>query len=75
MSITSLAFAVFVFALLLIYYGVPKKYQWVVLLCASLFFYLAVGGKAIIYVLLTSVTVYAATNMMQSVSQKRTKKQ
>ena len=68
MSITSLAFAVFVFALLLIYYGVPKKYQWMVLLGASLFFYLTVGGKAIIYILATSVTVYAATNAMQSVS-------
>lgn len=71
MSITSLAFVLFVFALLAVYFSVPKKYQWTVLLCASLIFYISAGAKSVIYVLITSVTVYAGTVAMQNITDRQ----
>lgn len=71
MSITSLEFILFMVVVLCAYYIVPGKLQWVVLLCASIFFYLSCGIKTGIYVLTTSVTVYGATYWMQSISDKQ----
>ena len=71
MSITSLTFFAFVFAVLIVYYVVPKKVQWMVLLAASIGFYLSFGVKSIIYVLITATTVYAGTRLMDSISTKQ----
>ncbi len=71
MSITSLEFILFMVVVLCAYFIVPKKFQWVVLLVASLFFYLCCGIKNSIYVFTTSITVYGATYWMQNVSDKQ----
>ena len=68
MSITSIAFLLFIFVTLIIYYIAPKKYQWVVLLIASIAFYLSCGAKMIIYVLITATTIYIATCWMHSIT-------
>ncbi len=61
MSYSSLSFAVFFLILLILYYLVPKKIQWCVLLCGSIVFYLFSGPKYLIYVLVTTlVTFFAA---------------
>ena len=68
MSITSLEFILFMLVVLCAYYMVPRKLQWVVLLCASMFFYLCCGINNSIYVLVTSITVYCSTCWMQNVN-------
>lgn len=49
MEITSFRFLVFFAALLLLYYSVPKKLQWVTLLAASLLFFLLGDSPAAIW--------------------------
>ena len=58
MTYTSLVFALFCLILLLVYYVVPKKFQWIVLLIGSITFYLFSGVKYILYVLVTAFTTY-----------------
>lgn len=71
MSITSLTFIVFSFTTILIYYVVPKKFQWCVLLAANVVFYYSVGLRAAILVLFTSTSVYFAARMMNRVMSKQ----
>lgn len=49
---------------LLLYYLLPKKCQWVVLLCASLTFYLWGGLWALAYLLFTAGTTYGAALLL-----------
>lgn len=65
MSITTFTFFLFVCAVLLLYFLVPKKVQWMVLLAASCVFYLSYGAQYILYVLFTATSVYCATRFMQ----------
>lgn len=71
MSITSLVFVLFVFASLIVYYVVPKKFQWVVLLASSLVFYVTSSTWGIIFVIITSLTVYGSTLWMDSIAKKQ----
>lgn len=68
MNITSLSFIIFIFALWVIYYILPKKYQWILLLIASIGFYIYGGATSIIYVLLTSLSVYVATCFIEKLA-------
>lgn len=68
MSITSLSFIIFVFCTVVVYYLVPKRFQWCVLLFFSALFYLSTGWKNSIFVLVTSVTIYAAAIRMQHIT-------
>jgi len=58
MSFTSLPFLGLVAGAVLLYYLLPKKLQWVVLLAVSMAFYAIGGGKTIGYVFYTALTVY-----------------
>ena len=71
MSITSFSFFFFVCAVLLLYFLVPRRFQWVVLLIASCAFYLSYGAQYILYVLFTSVTVYSATVYIQGITDRQ----
>ena len=42
------------------YYLTPKKYRWAVLLLASFAFYLITGGALIVFILASSLFIYAA---------------
>lgn len=68
MSITSFPFFLFVCAVLLVYFHVPGKYQWIVLLLASCAFYLSYGAKYILFVLFTSASVHFAARGIQRIS-------
>lgn len=65
MNIISLKFIAFIFALLIVYYIVPKKYQWIVLLLFSGIFYYFVGIKAALFVLITAISIYIAGIYME----------
>ncbi len=58
MSFVSLTFLAFLLGTVVLYYLVPKRIQWVLLLIASYVFYLAGGLKTVVYLLFTTATVY-----------------
>ena len=60
MAFTSLAFLALVGVALTLYYLAPQRYQWGILLVASLVFYCVGGGKTVGYVLYTAATVYVS---------------
>lgn len=53
-----MAFIGFTIVLTLLYFLLPKKYQWIMLLIASIAFYLAGGWHGAIYILVTIVSQY-----------------
>ena len=60
MSFTSLTFLAFLAGLIVLYYVLPRKLQWVLLLAASCAFYLCGGAKTIGYLAFTALTTYTA---------------
>lgn len=75
MTITSLGFLAFVGILLFIYWFVPHKAQWVVLLIGSLIFYLLnVRPYTLIYILISVGAVYLATRYFEKSEDVRKKR-
>lgn len=58
MSFTSAAFILFAVLTLLIYYTVPKRGQWIVLLISSFLFYLSAGGWYLPFILVTILSTW-----------------
>lgn len=58
MSIFSVTFIGFMAILVGLYFLLPSKYQWVILLAASMVFYLAGGWHGIFYILVTIISQY-----------------
>lgn len=72
MSFVSLSFALFVSIVVLIFYIVPKRFQWIVLLIASYVFYSFFDIRYFIYILTTTITVYlAAKYISKSVKEQK----
>ena len=66
MSLISAPFIVFLILTTAVYYLLPvKKYQWVVLLAADLVFYLFSGWQYLAYILLTTLSSWAAGLRME----------
>ena len=66
----SLGFVLFLGLCLLCYYTVFRKKQWMVALSASLAFYLYAGGKNILALLFTAITIYWAARFMDRAEEK-----
>lgn len=60
MYFTSYEFLGFLAALFLLYYLIPKKFQWPLLLIASCLFYAAAGVTPLLCLLATTATVYGS---------------
>ena len=58
MDIVSLKFLAFVVALLIVYYLIPKKFRWIILLLGSIIFYYLSSKKLICFVLFSSSIIY-----------------
>ncbi len=58
MSFTSAAFLIFAALTLLVYYTVPKRGQWIVLLVASFLFYWSAGGWYLPFILTTILSTW-----------------
>lgn len=65
MLFVSYAFLGFLIVLFCVYYLVPQRFQWQILLVASYLFYCASGIANLIYILLTTITVYAAARCIE----------
>lgn len=68
MALTSFWFLVFVLGILILYYLVPKKMQWWILLAGSMVFYLCADVRSIIFILITATSVYFGARLMQKIS-------
>ena len=58
MLFTSYEFVGFLLLLLIVYYLIPKKYQWQFLLAAGYVFYFMAGAYCLLYIIVTTVTIY-----------------
>ena len=58
MQFTSFSFLACLAVLLIVYYLIPKKTQWILLLAASYGFYLLAGIKYLAFILFTTATTY-----------------
>lgn len=58
MSLISLNFFIFLSIVVVLYYLVPLKYRWGVLLAASAWFYIASSGTLAIFLLLSIISIY-----------------
>lgn len=65
MSITSLKFPFFVLGIAIIYYGIPKKFQWKWLLLVSAGFYLNLSRSLSVYLAITIVSIYVLGIFME----------
>ena len=60
MLFTSYGFLGFAAVLFLLYYLIPRRFQWELLLAASYLFYFIAGPSWLLYILVTTVTTYFA---------------
>ena len=71
MSFVSLRFLIFLLILFLIYYAVPKRFQWVILLLASLTFYAFAGVFGCFFILATVLTVHFGAVGLQKMTDRQ----
>ena len=62
---TSYEFAGFLAAVFVLYYVIPRRFQWMLLLAASLLFYFYAGKSYLVFIFLTGITVYASGRWME----------
>lgn len=66
MFLVTFGYFVFLAASLLLYYLVPGRVQWIILLLSSMIFYMLAGTPfTIVYLLITIVTVWAGSNQIE----------
>lgn len=70
MGFTSIKFLVFLALVVFVYYLVPKRFQWSVLLLASYGFYLASGLEQVFYLMATTLFTYGSARFMQRLRNK-----
>ena len=58
MSILSFSFLVFVLGLLVVYYIIPSKHRWIVLLIGSIIFYYLSSKKLMVFIILSTIITY-----------------
>ena len=68
MSFVSLRFLAFFVLLFAVYYLVPKRLQWMVLLCASMIFYAFAGLFGCFFILSTALTVHFGALSLQKMT-------
>lgn len=64
MSFTSLYFLLFLAVVLFVYFCVPKKHRWIVLLIASYIFYILNDIRSIVFIVLTTVVIFFTARQM-----------
>ena len=74
MSFVSLKFLLFAVIVLLAYYLVPGRFQWVVLLAASLYFYTTYGFALLFFLLTSTAVAYGAGLLISSTEDAEKKK-
>lgn len=65
MNIVSPEFLLFLTGLVVVYFVIPKRFQWPLLLAASLTFYAVSDLKHIVFILITATSTYACARLTQ----------
>ncbi|MDE6566758.1 MAG: MBOAT family protein, partial [Lachnospiraceae bacterium] len=66
----SYGFIAFLCILFVLYYVLPKKCQWILLLLANFLFYFSAGKWYPVFILITSLTVYGTGRMLERLDEK-----
>ena len=64
MSFVSLGFLLFLLILFILYYALPRRFQWVLLLAGSLVFYAFASPKYLIYIAVTALSTWFAGKLI-----------
>lgn len=67
MLFTSYAFLGFLLVLFILYYLIPRRFQWMLLLFASYLFYFAANPVWLLYIMTTTITVYLAARRIDQI--------
>ena len=68
MSYSTINFILFVLGTVLVYFLIPKKVRWTVLLAASVVFYIISGWKFAFYILFTAASTYLIALWIDKIS-------
>lgn len=71
MSFLQFNFWLFLFVLILAYYFLPKKFQWICLLSGSYVFYAFAGIKIIGYIIFTTLSVWGGAVFISKINDKK----
>ena len=74
MPVATFSFLLFISATLLVYFTVPRRSQWIVLLVASYVFYASAGVKQLLFLVLTTIISFSAGFLLAGVKNKNKKK-
>lgn len=74
MSLVSFSFAIFLICSLISYYIIPRKFQWIVLLAASTFFYFCAGIGNFAFIIFSSLTTFFAAKLAAKFNHRLTEK-
>ncbi len=66
MLFTSYSFLGFILCLFVLYYVIPKRCQWMLLLVASYIFYAYAGWECLVFIGVTTLTTYAAGRIIDA---------
>ncbi len=69
MSVTTFRFLAFIITVCLLYFLLPKKVRWILLLAASYTFYALTSLKSLAFILITTLTVYYAAILLEHTTQ------
>lgn len=70
MSLVSLKYLLFIITIVLLYYIVPKKFKWLILLIASYTFYILSSKKLVIFLIISTLSIYFSTLLIGKENQK-----
>ena len=73
MLFTSWEFLLFLSVVFLVYYLIPKRFQWMLLLAANAFFYACAGWTGCIYISVTIISTYFISRQIESIRMRRDK--
>lgn len=74
MLFNSLAFAIFLPIVFLLYWAIPHKYRWIILLVASYYFYMSWNPKYVLLILLTTAVSFGCALLVETTIDKNKKK-
>lgn len=74
MLFNSIAFAIFLTIVFILYWALPHRFRWILMLLASYYFYMNWNAKYVFLILFTTFLSYAAALLLEKQSSKKKKK-
>ena len=74
MLFNSFEFVIFFIVVATIYFALPYRFQWIILLLSSYLFYMAWKAEYVLLILLSTVIDYSVARMLENTIQERLRK-